>query len=369
MTAPVIRAAGLRKSFGAVEAVREVSLEIRTGEFFALLGPSGCGKTTVLRLLAGLEHPDAGAVFIDGRDMTFEPANRRPVNTVFQSYALFPHLSALDNVAYGLRAAGVGRAAARLRAEEALDLVALGGYGRRLPDRLSGGERQRVALARALVKQPRALLLDEPLAALDTPLREQMRFELVRLRETVGIAFVLVTHDREEALSMADRVAVMEGGTIRQTAPPMELYEHPADCFTAGFIGAVNLIAGTGRRTASGGFRIEAPGLGARLAVGGAPGVADGRAVWLAVRPEKIAIARPGDEEPLAAACNRLAGQVEDVSYRGGLSIYGVRIAPGSEGVLRVSRPNTGGAPARAFAVGDRAVLTWPAEAGAVLTS
>ena len=369
MTAPVIRAAGLRKHFGAVEAVRDVTLEIRAGEFFALLGPSGCGKTTVLRMLAGLEQPDAGSVFIDGRDMTGEPPNRRSVNMVFQSYALFPHLSARDNVAYGLRATGVGRAEARSLAEEALDLVALGGYGGRMPDRLSGGERQRVALARALVKRPRALLLDEPLSALDAPLREQMRFELVRLRETVGIAFVLVTHDREEALSMADRAAVMEGGTIRQTAAPVELYERPADRFTAGFIGAVNLIAGTGRRAGDGSFVVEHSRLGARLAAGRPPGIPDGQAVWLAVRPEKIAIYRPGEEPSGAAASNRLAGTVEDISYRGGLSVYGVRVARGPEGTVRVSRPNADGALAQLFAVGDPAVLTWPTEAGTVLAS
>ena len=369
MTAPVIRAAGLRKRFGAVEAVRDVSLEIREGEFFALLGPSGCGKTTVLRMLAGLEQPAAGTIFIDGRDMTGEPPNRRPVNMVFQSYALFPHLTALDNVAYGLRASGMGRAEARSRAEQALELVALGGYGGRMPDRLSGGERQRVALARALVKRPRALLLDEPLSALDAPLREQMRFELVRLRETVGIAFVLVTHDREEALSMADRAAVMEGGTIRQTAPPVELYERPSDRFVAGFIGAVNLIAGTGRQVGNGSFEIDAPGLGVRLRGAEAPGLHSGRAVWLAVRPEKIAITRPGDEPFGAAAANRLAGTVEEVSYRGGLSIYGIRVRPGPEGTVRVARPNAGSAFAQPFTVGDRAVLAWPAEAGTVLVS
>ncbi len=369
MTAPVIGAAGLRKRFGAVEAVRDVSLQIRAGEFFALLGPSGCGKTTVLRMLAGLEHPDAGAVFIDGRDMTAAPANRRPVNTVFQSYALFPHLSALDNVAYGLRASGVGRREARSRAGEALELVALGGRGARLPDRLSGGERQRVALARALVKRPRALLLDEPLSALDAPLREQMRFELVRLRETVGIAFVLVTHDREEALSMADRVAVMDSGTIRQTAAPVELYERPADRFVAGFIGPVNLFAGTSRQSGDGGFEIGAPALGARLRTPGAPGLGAGQAVWLAVRPEKVAIARPGEEPAGTEAVNRLSGTVEEASYRGGLSIYGVRVRPGSEGIVRAARANTDGARAQPFAVGDPAVLTWPAEAGTVLES
>ena len=240
---PIIEFRNVVKQFGeTVLAVNDVSLQINEGEFFALLGPSGCGKTTLLRMLAGFETPTAGELLIDGEDLSGVPPNKRPVNMVFQSYAVFPHMSVFDNVAYGLKVSGVAKSEIRTRVLEALELVQLGGYDKRNPDQLSGGQRQRVALARALVKRPRVLLLDEPLSALDAKLREAMQLELVKLQHTVGITFVIVTHDQHEALSMADRIAVMSDGRVRQLAPPNDLYEYPNCRFVADFIGKMNLF-------------------------------------------------------------------------------------------------------------------------------
>src|SRR5918996_2340596 len=261
--APIIRIEGASKRFGQVAAVDDVSLEIRANEFFALLGPSGCGKTTLLRLLAGLERASAGRILIDGEDMAGVPPNRRPVNMVFQSYAVFPHMSVAENVAYGLRVTGVPRAEAIPRVEQALAMVRLDGLEERRPDQLSGGQRQRVALARALIKRPKVLLLDEPLSALDRKLREEMQLELVRLQHDVGITFVIVTHDQDEALSMADRIAVIDQGRILQTAPPEELYEAPNCRMVADFIGTMNLLPARVLGTANPGIRLEAAGLGA----------------------------------------------------------------------------------------------------------
>ena len=232
------------KSFGNVHAVNGVNLNIHEGEFFALLGPSGCGKTTLLRMLAGFEFPSEGSIKIDGKETRDIPPNQRPVNMVFQSYAVFPHMTVFENVAYGLKVAKTPRAEVRERVQDALALVKLDGYDLRKPDQLSGGQRQRVALARALVKRPRVLLLDEPLSALDAKLREAMQLELVKLQKAVGITFVIVTHDQDEALSMADRIAVMENGVVRQVAPPGELYESPNCRFVADFIGRMNLFSG-----------------------------------------------------------------------------------------------------------------------------
>jgi ABC-type Fe3+/spermidine/putrescine transport system ATPase subunit len=234
------------RRFGDVVAVDGVSLQVEHGEFLSLLGPSGCGKTTTLRLIAGFEHPDAGAVRIDGQDVSRLPAYKRPVNTVFQSYALFPHLSVLDNVAYGLKQRGVPRGERRPRAEEMLEVVHLPDLGRRKPRELSGGQQQRVALARALVMSPKVLLLDEPLGALDLKVRKALQIELKRIQQDVGITFVYVTHDQEEALAMSDRVAVMNAGRIEQLAPPQEIYDRPATTFVAGFIGDTNFIRAGG---------------------------------------------------------------------------------------------------------------------------
>ena len=299
---PIVRIEGLTRRFGAVVAVDGVDLDVARGELFALLGGSGCGKTTLLRMLAGLETPDAGRIVIDGQDMTSTPAHLRPVNMMFQSYALFPHMDVAANVGYGLRREGVAKAEIIERVREALALVQLEGLGSRRPAQLSGGQRQRVALARALIKRPKLLLLDEPLAALDRKLREGTRFELVRLQERLGLTFIVVTHDQDEAMSMATRLAVMNQGRIVQTGSPFELYERPASRLVAGFIGVANIFeAGPGR--------------------------------WLALRPEKIAIAA---ERP--AADRTVSGRIVDIAYEGGRSLY--RVATERYGTVLVSSAN-----------------------------
>ena len=367
---PIIRIDGLSKSFGAVAAVDDVNLEIMAGEFFALLGPSGCGKTTLLRMLAGLEAPSAGSIMIDGQDMSRVPANRRPVNMVFQSYAVFPHMSVLDNVGSGLKVTGTLVSEARRRAAEALELVKLDGFGTRMPDQLSGGQRQRVALARALVKRPKVLLLDEPLSALDAKLREAMRLELVNLQETVGITFVIVTHDQEEALSMADRIAVMDRGLVCQVAAPAELYEFPATRFVADFIGSVNLFEGTVTEASAGSITVRAPMLRAPLSIIQDKQVTVGATVWVAVRPEKIdIIKRDAGPEPHEEAGNAVSGVIEEITYLGDLSIYHVRVADGPEGLVKVAEPNFDRITARPFTWDDPVLLSWAADASVVLES
>jgi spermidine/putrescine ABC transporter ATP-binding subunit len=302
------------KRFGnVITAVEDVSLEIKEGEFFALLGPSGCGKTTLLRMLAGFEIPTEGTISIDGQKMEGVNPNRRPVNMVFQSYAVFPHMKVFDNVAYGLKVSGVAKDEIQTRVEEALELVQLAGFGKRDPDQLSGGQRQRVALARALVKRPRVLLLDEPLSALDAKLRSAMQIELVRLQHTVGITFVIVTHDQDEALSMADRVAVMEAGKVRQIAPPGELYEFPASRFVADFIGKMNLFEGRVASSHGGVLEVSISGLG-RLEVPHHGDVSGD--IGIAIRPEKLRVSLQQPAQP----CICFAAVLDNVAYHGGES-------------------------------------------------
>ena len=307
---PIISIRNVTKKFGRVTAVDNVSIDIVQGEFFALLGPSGCGKTTLLRMLAGFETTTDGDIEIDGQPMQGVPPNKRPVNMVFQSYAVFPHMTVFDNVAYGLKVTGVPKDKIKGQVEEALSLVHLEEYGKRKPDQLSGGQRQRVALARALVKKPKVLLLDEPLSALDAKLREAMRLELVRLQHSVGITFVIVTHDQDEALSMADRAAVMEHGVVRQLAPPDELYEHPNSRFVADFIGKVNMLEAKVAGQQAGDLLVEISGLG-RVAVPHA-GTAVGE-IGIAVRPEKTILSADKPGEGAIA----LKGKVSDVAYYG----------------------------------------------------
>jgi len=307
------------KQFGSVTAVDNVSIDIQPNEFFALLGPSGCGKTTLLRMIAGFEQPSGGRLLIDDEDMTRVEPNRRPVNMVFQSYAVFPHMTVTENVAYGLVVTGVPKSEIGPRVEEALAMVRLEGFSSRKPDQLSGGQRQRVALARALIKRPKVLLLDEPLSALDRKLREEMQLELVRLQHEVGITFVIVTHDQEEALSMADRIAVMDHGQLLQVAPPAELYDRPNCRMVADFIGKTNFFGGEARSTIDGKLVVTAPDLGELHLAD------DGRgsgAVDLAVRPEKIELLRDRPEQ------NRigLSGIIDQHAFFGEASHIYIRL-------------------------------------------
>src|SRR5437868_1644128 len=306
---------GVTRRFGEVTALDGVSLEIKQGEFFALLGPSGCGKTTLLRILAGFETPDGGTVTLDGEDLLAMAPNRRPINLMFQSYALFPHMTVAKNVAYGLEREKIDRAEIRTRVGEVLETVGLSAQADRRPEKLSGGQRQRVALARAIVKRPRLLLLDEPLSALDKQVRAGMQLELKRLQNEVGITFVVVTHDQEEAMSLADRIAVFDSGQVRQIDAPIALYERPRTRFVADFVGANNLFEGT---AAPGGVEVDGFGL---LAGNGA--VAEGRAALLAVRPENIGLGAEG-----------LAGTVLDVSFYGGTSHISITLAGREKPVL-----------------------------------
>jgi spermidine/putrescine ABC transporter ATP-binding subunit len=319
--AAIVRIEHVTKRFGEVVAVDDVSAEIRPNEFFALLGPSGCGKTTLLRMLAGFERASAGRILIDGEDMADVPPNRRPVNMVFQSYAVFPHMSVADNVAYGLRVTGAPRGEIAPRVKEALAMVRLSGLDERRPDQLSGGQRQRVALARALIKRPKVLLLDEPLSALDKKLRQEMQLELVRLQHDVGITFVIVTHDQEEALSMANRIAVMDRGRILQTAPPGDLYESPNCRMVADFIGTMNLFPARVLGPANPGIRVEAAGLGAFELPAAAPTSGE---VGVAVRPEKVQISR----EPPAPGRIAVQGKIAQVAYFGDYSHVAIEVAP-----------------------------------------
>jgi spermidine/putrescine ABC transporter ATP-binding subunit len=350
MSPAMVRLEGVTKRFGAVVAVDRVSLEIRANEFFALLGPSGCGKTTLLRMLAGFEAANAGRILIDGDDMAGVVPNRRPVNMVFQSYAVFPHMTVAENVAYGLKVSRVPRAEIGPQVEDALAMVRLAGLEDRKPEQLSGGQRQRVALARALVKRPKVLLLDEPLSALDRKLREEMQLELVRLQHEVGITFVIVTHDQEEALSMADRIAVMDNGRILQVAPPDELYEQPNCRMVADFIGTTNLFPGRVLGQGATGLRLLATGLGEIELAGN--GAAAGE-VDIAVRPEKVDVSQQRPDGELIA----LPGRVAQLAYFGDYSHVYVE----TEGGVRITcyRTNRSRRETDALAVGDPCWVSW----------
>jgi spermidine/putrescine ABC transporter ATP-binding subunit len=369
----IIRFENVTKRFGKMVAVDDVTLSIGEGEFFALLGPSGCGKTTLLRMLAGFESPTEGRILIDGEDISRIPPNRRPVNMVFQSYAVFPHMTVAQNVGYGLAVDGVPAAERARRVEEALSLVKLEGFGDRKPDQMSGGQRQRVALARALVKRPRVLLLDEPLSALDAKLRDAMRSELTLLQEKVGITFLMVTHDQDEALAMATRCAVMNRGLLQQVATPSDLYEYPNSRFVADFIGSVNLFEGRLAIDEHDHAVVQTAELPAPVYLD--HGVTGGReaAVWVALRPEKIELHKRADGqgapvlEDAPAGHNVAPGVIRHIAYLGSESVYDVELAGGRR--VKALRSNLTRRDQEDFTWDEPVWLAWHACSPAILLS
>ncbi|MEO0637100.1 MAG: ABC transporter ATP-binding protein [Pseudomonadota bacterium] len=326
---PFIQFRNVTKRFGDAVAVDDISLNIYEREFFCLLGPSGCGKTTLMRMLAGFETPNAGEVWLDGQNLSSVPPHKRPVNMMFQSYALFPHMTVASNVAFGLKQAGMAKDAITRRVEEMLALVKLQDFGARKPHQLSGGQRQRAALARALAPQPKVLLLDEPLGALDKKLREETQYELADLQEKLGLTFIVVTHDQEEAMTMADRIAVMRKGGIDQISTPAELYEEPANRHVAEFVGSINLLEGKVRSVGDGLVTLDgAQGTLTVQLTDGKPAPDIGSIAWVAVRPEKMTIARD-TADAATLPVNRVEGEVWDIGYLGDMTLYNVRMPSG----------------------------------------
>lgn len=353
---PFLRIEGLRKSFGSVAALDGVDLSIGRGEFFALLGGSGSGKTTLLRCLAGLAQPDAGRILLDGQDMAGVPAYERPVNTMFQSYALFPHMDVAANIAFGLKQEGAPRPLIAERVAEMLALVRMEGFGRRRPHELSGGQRARVALARALAKRPKLLLLDEPLSALDKNLREATRFELMNIQHRTGTTFIIVTHDQEEAMTMASRLALMERGKLVQVGTPAEVYDFPNSRFTAEFLGTANILHGV----LEGGRVVGEDGL--AILFEAAPAGLSGR-VAVAIRPERMRLERAGGDAQHGE--NRIAARVREIAYAGDAFTCHLVTASGTE--LRVSLPVSSRGAARPVERGESVVANWDAASSMVL--
>ncbi|MCB1463662.1 MAG: ABC transporter ATP-binding protein [Nitratireductor sp.] len=363
---PIVEFDNVRKVFGDFTAVAGVSLKIYPREFFALLGPSGCGKTTLLRMLAGFETPTSGRILLDGQDISPVPPNKRPVNMMFQSYALFPHLSVRDNIAFGLKRSGRSKSEIDDRTAEMLQLVQMNEYAGRKPHQLSGGQRQRVALARSLAKNPKLLLLDEPLGALDAKLREQTQFELVNIQEKLGTTFIIVTHDQEEAMTVATRIGLMNRGSLMQVATPSEIYENPNSRFVADFIGDVNMIGGTaGKVTKRDGEEyadVKAEGgVTLRARCGGT--IRSGEKCWLAIRPEKIAVSKA---KPKSAA-NLVSGKVLDIAYVGNLSTYHVKLADGT--LIKAQSANRERIARREITWEDEVWLSWSPDAAIMLSN
>ena len=369
----IIRFESITKRFGNLPAVDNVTLDVREGEFFALLGPSGCGKTTLLRMLAGFETPTEGRILIDGKDIANLPPNKRPVNMVFQSYAVFPHMKVTDNIAYGLKMDGVSGSEIRRRVDEALELVKLGGLGERMPDQLSGGQRQRVALARALVKRPRVLLLDEPLSALDAKLRDQMRSELTSLQKKVGITFIMVTHDQDEALAIATRCAVMNRGMLAQVATPSDLYEFPNSQFVADFVGRVNMFEGVLEKDEQDEAVVRCADFSAPVYLDHGVTGARGTTVWVALRPEKIEMHKraegqtPFKMEDAPQGANVTPGIIREIVYLGSETNYEVELEGGRR--VKTFRSNLTRYDQEDFNHNEPVWLAWHACSPAVLLS
>jgi putrescine transport system ATP-binding protein len=360
---PFIRIENLRKDFGDFTAVDNVSLDIYKGELFAILGGSGCGKSTLLRMLAGFEEPGAGRILIDDTDMTHLPPYQRPVNMMFQSYAVFPHMSVIDNVGYGLKKEGVAKAQIRRQAEEMLEMVQMQDFAGRKPNQLSGGQQQRVALARALIKRPKVLLLDEPLAALDKKLREQTQFELMNIQDELGITFIVVTHDQEEAMTLATRIAVMNEGRFVQIGTPSEVYEYPNSQFVADFFGAINLFHGTVGSTDANAIHVACDETGTVIHAAPPADQVLPNDFFVAVRPEKIRLSRePPEEEDLTI----MHGVVEDLAYYGNHSVY--RIKTDSGKLVQVSRQNTQRSAELVLEWEEAVYMSWPRDCSVVLT-
>ena len=359
---PFVRIRNVTKKFGDIAAVADVSLDIYKGELFCLLGGSGSGKSTLLRMLAGFEEPTAGRIEIDGQDMAGVPPYNRPVNMMFQSYALFPHMSVEQNVAYGLKRDGLPRAEIDARVRELLHLVKLDEYGRRKPHQLSGGQRQRVALARSLAKRPKLLLLDEPLGALDKKLREETQFELVKIQETLGVTFIVVTHDQEEAMSLATRIGVMNQGEIVMVGEPTDVYEFPNSRFVAGFIGSVNMFEGVVIEDEPDHVRIRSAEAGCDIHVGHGVDCAPDQTLWYAIRPEKITLSR---ERPEGDA-NITRGMVEDIAYLGDMSVFQIKLDSGR--YVRVTKANSLRGDPDAIKWDEYVWCQWGDTSGSVLT-
>ena len=355
-----IRIDNVTKRFGSFVAVNNVSLRIFKGEIFCLLGGSGCGKTTLLRMLAGFERPSAGTIYIDGQDMAGIPPYERPVNLMFQSYAIFPHMTVAGNVAFGLEQEKLSRDEINTRVAEILDIVKLGEYAKRKPHQLSGGQRQRVALARSLVKRPKLLLLDEPLGALDRKLREHTQFELLSIQERLGVTFVVVTHDQEEAMTLSSRVGVMNHGEIVQVGTPRQIYEFPATRFVADFIGSVNLFEGQLTEDEHDHVRVKCEGLPAPVYVDHGMSAPPLALCWVAVRPEKIVLSR----EPPAGPDNWAQGTIHDIAYLGDMSVFVIRLSGGRE--VRVTQANRTRKPEEQFTWDEAVYLSWDASSPVV---
>ena len=362
---PFIKLQSVSKHFGPFTAVDSVDLEIYKGELFSLLGGSGCGKTTLLRMLAGFETPSTGSIFIDGIDMTNVPPYERPVNMMFQSYALFPHMTVENNVAYGLQRDGIDKQQIKTRVEEMLAMVELTDFRKRKPHQLSGGQKQRVALARSLVKQPKVLLLDEPLAALDKRLRENTQFELMNIQDQLGVTFIVVTHDQEEAMTLSTRIAMMDAGRFMQVGTPTEIYEFPESRLVANFIGSANMFEGRVSENGPDHVVVQCKQPECEFYIDHGFSIQEGTKVWAAVRPEKIRVSRT---PPESSQPNQMKGIIDDIGYLGKLSTYRVRVS--DDAVIEITSPNLSRPRDGSLAHDwdDEIYLSWDASSVVVLT-